>query len=561
MTGFADILIVNGDVMTMDPERPRAAWVAIRGNRIVALGVGREDAPQGPGDLRGPDTVVFDARGNTVLPGLIDSHVHLFGGSGELSCLDVAGIEGADALRDAVAREAAARPDLALLYGAGAGYHILGEGVVLDRHALDRISPDRPFAMMSADHHTVWANTAALDMAGILHGGATDPGAEIVIGEDGLASGMLLESSAFQPVIALTELGGRDFLGYVTGDDPVPPASAAERERDKAALRRGLAHVAQYGITSLHNMDGNLYQMSLLYELEQAGELTARVQVPCHLRNTHPLSKLDEAVEMQNLYGSDMLGCGRVKMFMDGVIDSYTALMVDPYPDRGTHGDEVFTAPAFTEAAIRADAMGLQISVHCCGDGAVRRVLDGYAAAIKANGRRDSRHRIEHIETVTDADIPRFAELGVIASMQPLHAPAGGYFDPMPPGVIFSDAQRRNGFAWQTLRDAGAHVIFSTDWPVVPLAPMPTIAGAVNATRPDATWGDQRQSLDDTLASYTSGAAWAEFAEASKGRLKPGLLADVVVMSENLSVIAPEALGDVRAMTTICDGRVVFQRD
>jgi predicted amidohydrolase YtcJ len=550
----ADVLIVNARALTMDPSRPRASAVAIRANRI--LQVGDFDAK----DFRGPATRVIDAKGKTVLPGFIDSHVHLFGGSGELTYPNLAEISGEAALRAVVERESRAKPQAKLLYAVCAGYHILGPDTPLDRHALDRISPDRPFAMMAADHHTVWANTAALELAGILHGGPTDPGAEIVMGTDAKATGVLLETSAFEPVVRHTDLGGRDFLGYITGDNPVPPATTAERERDKQALKQGLAHCAGFGITSLHNMDGNLYQMELLHELELEGALTCRVQVPCHLRNTHPLSKLEEAEEMRRRYTSDMLYSGRVKMFMDGVIDSYTALMVAPYPDRpDTFGDAVFTAEAFTKAAIRADAMGLQISVHCCGDGAVRRVLNGYEAAIAANGRRDSRHRIEHIETITDADIPRLEALGVIASMQPLHSPLCGLFDIMPPGVIFSDSQVRNAFAWQTLRNTGAQVIFSTDWPVAPLDPMLTIQGAVAFKTPDDRWIDQRQSLSDTLASYTCGGAFAEFAESSKGQLKAGMLADVAILSDDLHTVAPEALSQVRTTTTLCDGRIVYE--
>ncbi len=190
MAGHADILIVNGRGMTMIPGAPVARVIALRGNRIAYVG----DAA--PDDLRGPDTLVIDAQGNTVLPGLIDSHVHLFGGSGELSCLNVAGITGMAALTTAVAAESHAKPDAPLIYGVGAGYHILGPDMVLDRHALDIVCPDRPFAMMAADHHTVWANTPALELAGILNGGPTDPGAEIVMGADGQATGVLLETSA-----------------------------------------------------------------------------------------------------------------------------------------------------------------------------------------------------------------------------------------------------------------------------------------------------------------------------------------------------------------------------
>lgn len=549
----ADILITNAAALTMDPAQPRASHIAIAGQRILAVG-GDEVAA-----LTGPRTQTIDAGGMSVVPGFIDSHVHLFGGAGELDCLNLAHTVGEDALTAAVRAESQRKPDDALLYAVCAGYGILGDREQLNRHALDLVMPDRPFAIMAADHHTVWANTPALEMAGILHGGPTGPDGEIVMGPDGTATGALLETSAFAHVIRFTELGGRDFLGYVTGDDPIPPATPEERERDKAALRRGLEHCARLGVTSVHNMDGNLYQMELLSELEADGTLLARVQIPCHLRNTHTLSKLDEALFMRERYTSDMLYSGRVKMFMDGVIDSYTALMVEPYPDRpDTSGVGVFTAEAFNEAAIRADAMGLQISVHCCGDGAVRRVLDGYEAAQRANGVRDSRHRIEHVETVTDADIPRFAQLGVIASMQPLHSPTAGMFDPMPPGVIYHDRQVRNAWPWQTLREAGAVLAFGTDWPIVPMEPMLSIAAALYPKRPDERWGEQAQTLTDTLASYTTVGAYTEFAETRKGQLKAGMLADIAVLNTDLETVSEADLPHAAVQVTLCDGRIVY---
>ncbi|MGA0234056.1 MAG: amidohydrolase [Alphaproteobacteria bacterium] len=552
MSQSADILITNARAMTMDHQNPRASVIAVKGNRILA--VGGEELQS----LAGPNTQIIDAGGNTVIPGFIDSHVHLFGGSGELDCLNLAHTSGETALTDAVRAESKRKPDDQLLYAVCASYNLLGDGIALDRHALDRVMPDRPFAIMAADHHTVWANTKALEMAGILHGGPTGPDGEIVMGADGTATGALLETSAFAHVLRFTELGGRDFLGYVTGDDPEPPATPEERERDKAALRAGLRHCAKLGVTSVHNMDGNLYQMELLAELEQEGDLLCRVQIPCHLRNTHPLSKLEEALYMQERYRSQMLYSGRVKMFMDGVMDSYTALMVEPYPDRpDTCGVEVFTVEAFNEAVIKADGMGLQISVHCCGDGAVRRVLDGYEAAINANGRRDSRHRIEHVETVTDVDIPRFKELGVIASMQPLHSAAAGLFPNIPPGMIYHDRQIRNAFAWQTLRDAGATLAFGTDWPIVPLEPLVSVAAAMFTTKPDERWVDQSQSLEDTLASYTIDGAYTEFAEDQKGMLKAGMLADIAILSSDLEANDAAAMKATEAVVTLCDGRMV----
>jgi len=555
MSEKANIIIINAKILTMDPQNPYATSIAIRANKIIA--VGDFDSSE----YSDGNTDIINANGNTVVPGFIDSHVHLFGGSAELSCLNVSEINGLENLKKAVQKEIIKKPNESLIYAVCASYHILGHDIEITRHALDIVCPDLPFAMMAADHHTVWANTKALELGGIVNGGKTDPGAEIVMGDDGFANGVLLETSAFQYVVQHTKHGGRDFLGYITGDNPNPEPTLQEKELDKVALKDGLKYCAQFGITSVHNMDGNLYQMELLNEIERENNLSCRVQVPCHFRNTHSLSKLNEAMEMQNLYNSDKLYSGRVKMFMDGVIDSYTALMVEPYPDRpDTYGDAVFSAEKFAEVAVEADKMGLQISVHCCGDGAVRRTLDGYEAAQKKNGSRDSRHRIEHIETITDEDLPRFRELGVIASMQPLHSPIGGLFPAMQEGIIFSEKQIRNAYPWQSFRDLDVPLAFSTDWPVVGLNPMETLAGAVFPKIPDKRWKDQSQGLIEAISSYTAVGAYAEFAESSKGMLRVGMFADIVLLSENLQNADRDCLKDTQVMLTICDGEVVFSR-
>ena len=551
----ADLLIINSQILTMDPLNPRASNIAIKGNKIIEVG---DFLTQ---EYIDKNTKIIDGDQKTVIPGFIDSHVHLFGGSAELSCLNVGDIQGIESLKRAVRDESVRNTNDKLLYAVCAGYNILGEGKEVTRHALDEVCPDRPFAMMAADHHTVWANTKALELGGILNGAPTDVGAEIVMGADGQANGVLLETSAFQYVVRHTKHGGRDFLGYITGDNPDPPATQNQRHLDKIALKSGLEYCAQFGITSVHNMDGNLYQMELLNEIEKENCLTCRVQVPCHFRNTHPLTKLKEAFEMQKLYNSSKLYSGRVKMFMDGVIDSYTALMVEPYPDRpDTFGDAVFSAKHFSEVATEADKMGLQISVHCCGDGAVRRTLDGYEVAQKNNGIRDSRHRIEHIETITDEDLPRFKELGVVASMQPLHSPIGGLFPAMQEGIIFSEKQIKNAYPWQSFRDLEVPLAFSTDWPVVGLNPMETLAGAVFPKIPDKRWKDQSQGLIEAISSYTAVGAYAEFAENRKGMVRAGMYADIVLLSENLQDADRDCLKDTQVMLTICDGEVVFSR-
>ncbi|KUP91625.1 amidohydrolase [Tritonibacter horizontis] len=549
-----DTVILNGRLITFDPDRPFADALAIGNGQIVAVGTTAEIR-----ELVGAATRVIDAAGGTVLPGFIDSHVHLFGGSVELSCLDLAKVRGETQLTEVVRAWADKHPDDQIVFAVQADYAILGAGKKTTRQALDRVLPDRPFAMYAPDHHTVWANTAALEATGLLHGAEVDAGAQVVMGADGTATGELQEPSAYAPVLRLTRHAGRDMMGLVTGADPVPSASLAERARDKAAIADGLKHCASHGITSLHNMDGNFYQLELLSEMEAEGTLLCRTEVPFHYKNTDPLARFAEAEEMRRRFNSDMVWCNRVKMFMDGVVESGTALMLEPYPGTDHIGDAVFEAEHFNQACITADAMGLQIATHAIGDLAVRRTLDGYEAAQQANGVRDSRHRIEHIEVLHPDDLPRFKALGVVASIQPGHAPFGGYFPPEGVGVMLHDHQIPLSYAWSDIRSSGARVIFSTDWPVIPVDVMPTIKAAVAPTQLGAPWPDQAQSLMDTLESYTAGNAWVEFNESRKGQLKPGMMADVVVMDHNLETMDPNLLDQARAAVTLCGGRITWE--
>lgn len=548
-----DIVILNGHLVTFDPACPGGTALAIRDGRIVALGETAEIRA-----LAGPDTQVLDAGGGTVLPGIIDSHVHLFGGSAELDYLDLHGVEDIDRLTALVRAYAAENPRDRLIMGVGASYHPLGAGRAVTRGALDAVLPDRPLALMTADHHTIFANTAALEQTGLLHGRDLAPGNEIVMGADGTATGVLKEFDAYSPVLRLSRHGGRELLGLATGHDPDPPATAAERAVDKDVLARGLAHCARNGLTTLHNMDGNVYQLELLAELEAEGRMPCRVQVPLHIKNTDPLDRIDEAVEMRRRFAGDRLWSGRVKMFMDGVLDSFTALMIDAYPGQpGQFGEALFTPEQFNEICVRADAAGLQISVHAIGDLAVRRTLDGYAAARAANGVRDSRHRVEHIEVIHPDDIPRLRDLGAVASMQVLHSPLGGFFDGDDAfGTVHHPHHKGFVVPWRRLHEAGVPLVFSTDWPVVPVAVMPGIRGAVAPHLPGPDWVDQSLPLMDVLAACTRDNAWVEFTEDRKGRLSPGFLADVTVLDTDVTAIPGEALDRVGIAATICDGRI-----
>jgi predicted amidohydrolase YtcJ len=551
----ADIIISNAKILTMAAASPRAEALAIGGNRLLA--VGRSDDIAG---LKAKHTRVIDAKGMSVLPGFIESHMHLFIGGVELDSLMVTGIEGIDSLTRVVRDYASTRPSDRTIVANGANYMAIRPTGVITRHDLDRILPDRPLIMACFDHHTVWANTLALKEAGLLHGKQLPPGNEIVMGPDGLAMGELKEPAAYGPVFQLTPTQGREGLGMTTGDDPVPPATPAQRRTDMAALKRGIDYCASLGITSIHNMDGNFYQLELLDALRQDGDLICRVQVPWHQKNFFPLERVDEALEMRRRYHDDMLYSGRVKVFMDGVLESMTALMLDDYPNHpGQRGLPLFTADEFNDIAIRADRHGLQISVHAIGDGAVRRTLDGYEAARKANGPRDSRHRIEHIEVIDPADIKRFKELGVVASMQPIVGLGV-------PGLPLEPCRERIGkklpfaYAWQTLREAGAHMSFSSDWPVSPLDPLLGMQSAMTQVPLEPRCPPQRQGLMDTIAAFTSDGAYTEFAESKKGRLKPGLLADVVVLDADIEAMPADRVSTIKPSFTICDGQVTFER-
>ena len=554
-----DIIIHTGKLVTFDDATPHAQALAIADGLIVAVG---QDADVLP--LAGPDTQIVNARGGTVLPGIIDSHVHLFGGSVELDMPSLYGVHGLDEMAAVIHPHAQANPDDALIFCVMADYDILGTGKTLTRHDLDQILPDRPLAMFAPDHHTIWANTAALRAVGLLEGSEVDAGSEIVMGADGLATGELLEPGAYSPVLALTRHGGREMLGLTTGKDPLPPATAAQREMDKDVIERGLHHCAAQGITGLHLMDGNTYQLELLAELEAEDRLIIRCTVPFHMKGTDPLERLSaEAPAMRDNIQTEMVRCGHVKMFIDGVIESGTALMLAPYPGEmgkdGNAGDEVFTQEHFVACCTEADRLGFQIAVHAIGDAAVRRTIDAFEAAQKANGKRDSRHRIEHLEVMHLDDIPRLAALNIVASIQPGHAPIGHIFPAGAVGQYLHPHQIGGAYAWQSIRASGAKVVFSTDWPVIPVDVMPNIRAAIAPLNLGPEWTDQTQSLTDTLASYTRDNAWVEFAEDKRGRLTVGMQADVAVMDRDLFALAPDQITQAAAALTICNGRVTYR--
>ena len=541
-------ILTNAVVLTMDAARPRAEAVGFAAGRIVAVGSHAEvtDAL--------PYARVIDAGGRSLLPGFVESHLHLVLGGAELSQLQLGGVSGFDALHKAFADYAAAFPQRPILLAQGASYEILGAPVT--RADLDRVLPDRPIAMMSPDHHTVWANTAALTAAGLLHGAKMPHGHEVVMAPDGLASGELREFEAFGPILAL---GGEAHLqlGIATGAEPSPWPSEAMRAADRDKVAAGLAHCAAHGITSMVNMDGNRYTCELLRDLEAEGRLTARVKVPFHFKPHMDLAELDRASAMAAEYCGEWVSSGFVKMFMDGVVDSRTAFMLHPYPDSDITGAPLFDPARFREICTEIDRRGLQIAVHAIGDGAVRTTIDGYEAA-QSTGNRDLRHRIEHIELIDPADIARIPALGIVASLQPPHAPGAMDFPMSTMGSVIARDRWQDAYLCRSLVEAGAKVAFASDWPVTDVSVLRGVQAAL--TRPTYEGAaNQQMGLYETLYAYTAGGAWAAHMEHLTGRLMVGLAADLVLLDGNIETTAPQDLGNMGIALTIAGGKITYQ--
>ncbi len=547
----ADTIITDGLVMTMSPENPKAEAVAIKDGVILAVGTTLEIEA-----LADDATKRLDAGGATVLPGFIESHAHLFMGGAELQNLHLDNCANAKVMGDLIQEFAAMHSDAAMIVAQSPDYGVFGDRA--PRLALDDILTNRPLALVAHDHHTVWANTTALSAAGVLHGLKTSPGHEVVMGEDDLATGALLEPEAFGPVMALAGQE-RTTLGLRTGGEPETPPNEAERNADLDHLRRGLEHAASLGITSIVNMDGNVYTLELLDELRRNGDLSARVRVPFHFVPEMDMADLETARKMSKRWNDDWLASGFVKMFMDGVIDSRTAFMKNDYPDQpGYRSFGRFKADRFSAICTKINQMGLQIAVHAIGDAAISRTIDAYAASVEKLGDHGLGNRIEHLELVASDDFKRIGALNIVASIQPPHAPgcAGLPLDP----TLSNIGRDRwpDAFAWQRLVEAGAIVALGSDWPIANMDPLVGIQAATTRDAWTKEVSDHRFSLEAAIAGYTIDAARGERTEKVKGSLEPGKFADIVVLNRDIDTVALAALSSIRVALTMVNGKVVY---
>lgn len=524
----ADFVITNAKIFTSDESNPQAEAVAVKGNHIVYVGTN-----DGAKEFQDKSTRVIDAKGCTVTPGFIDSHFHLLWGSTWMGSAQLYEAKDINDVKDILQSFASQNKTSTWVDGRGIKY-----GIIPSRKELDEIISDRPIYINAYDGHTSWANTKALEMAGILQPGMEAPGVGVIVrDENGLATGELRETAISMVADLIPE-----------------PSDSRKRELLKMAIKK----INATGVTSVHNMNGEMQELMTYAALEDAGEMTLRVYVPYWIKPDTTEEMLSEAAEMAKIQGDYARG-GAAKFFMDGVWESYTALTLEPYADNpDAKPDGIYSAEHFTRMASLCDKMGLQIFVHCCGDGAVRRVLDGYEAIQQLNGKRDSRHRVEHIEVIHPDDVPRFKQLGVIASMQTSHAPislAEGDIWPARAG----EQRWPLSFAWRDIKNAGAHLALGSDWTVAPFDPMINIHVALNRKQWSPTDPDQRLTLEECILGYTCDAAYAEFMENEKGQIKEGFLADLVLFSHDLFSLEPENIMTAKPVMTMVDGKVIFE--
>lgn len=524
----ADFVIENANVFTSAEGMSQTEAVAVQGNHIVYAGTN-----EGAQAFKSKNTKVINGQGGTLTPGIIDSHFHLLWGAIELAGAQLNEAASAKDVGNILKKYKEDNKTSKWIQGRGVKY-----GIISTRQQLDAVFQDEPIYINAYDGHTSWANTKALEMAGILQPGREAAGNGVVVRDgQGLATGELRESAMY-----LVE-------------DLIPlPDEARKRELLRAAIRQ----INAAGVTSVHNMNGDMRELMTYAALEDAGEMTLRVYEPYHIKPETTEEMLAEAAEMAKVQGEFVRG-GAAKFFMDGVWESYTALNLEPYADDPNAKPEgIFSPEHFTRMAALCDQMGLQIFVHCCGDGAVRRTLDGYEAVQRSNGRRDSRHRVEHIEVIHPDDLPRFKELGVIASMQPLHSPLTAN-----DGDVWLERTGKHrwgkSFAWREIKDAGATLALGSDWTVASFNPMLGIHSALTRHKWSPDTPDQRLGLEEALLGYTRDAAYAEFQEHQKGQLKEGYLADLVLWSADLFAIPPEETKNVQPVLTMVNGQIAYE--
>lgn len=522
------LLVTGGRVWTADAERPWAEAVLCVDGKIVAVG-DRADveakAPEG--------ATVIDAKGGLVTPGWWDSHLHLFVGGRNLAGVQLRGAKSPEEFTQRIADFVRTLKPGEWVRG-GEWDHTIWGGEPPTRDWIDAVTPDNPVWINRLDGHMALANSAALRIAKVDDSAVAPEGGSIDRDESGRITGLLRDNA----------------MGLVAAVAPGPTAADLFKHLDAAN-----EYLLARGVTSVVQM-GSLEELAALRAAQASGRLKVRIRMATPL---HQWSRLVEEIE-RNGTGDDWLAIGMLKGFVDGSLGSHTAAFIDPYDDKPSdRGLMVNSEEALERWTQAADAAGLQVAVHAIGDRAVRTQLDVFERVAKVNGPRDRRFRIEHAQHIAPADIPRYAELGVIASVQPYHCIDDGRWTEPLIGVERS----KTTHAYRSLLDAGARMAFGSDWYVAPATPIEGIYGAVTRRtlddkNPGGWFPEQKITVEESLRAYTTESAYAAFAENHRGVLKPGMAADLVVVDRDLFEVAPETLNQAQVRYTIVDGRVAY---
>ena len=529
----ADLVFRGGEVWTGDPAMATAQAVALKDGRVLAVG---SDADVGA--YVGEATRVVELAGRAVTPGFIDAHTHFIDGGFKLSSVDLRDASTPQEFARRIGAFAATVPPGTWITG-GDWDHELWGGELPRKEWVDSLTPDHPVFVNRLDGHMSMANSAALRAAGIDRGGRTPdpPGGTIVRDpRTGAPAGVFKDEA-----MALI-------------DRAIPPPSEADMDR---ALQAAAKHALELGVTQIHDM-------ATWESLQTYQRALDRGALPLRVYSVVPLAtwaRLRDYVA-EHGRGDDRLWWGGLKGFVDGSLGSTTAWFYEPYSDApSTSGFMVTDSVELRTEIEAADAVGLQVIVHAIGDRANDWLLDVYREAAEMNGPRDRRFRVEHAQHLTPGAIGRFAEQGVIASMQPYHAADDGRW-----------AEKRIGperikttYAFRSLLDAGATLAFGSDWTVAPIDPILGIDAAVtrrtiDGANPDGWMPQERVTLEEALRAYTRGGATAAFKENVLGRLAPGMLGDLVVLSDDIFSLDPKSLVNVRVQMTVVGGRVAYER-
>ena len=526
----ADLVIVNANIRTMDKSNPKTQAFAVLGNKIVSVGSNAQIK-----QLVGPNTKTIDATGKLVLPGFNDAHVHFLDGGSGLSSVDLRDAKTPREFIERIKNFAAKQPKGRWILNGNWDHENWSPNDLPTASMIDAATPDNPVFINRLDGHMALANSAAMKLAGVTKDTKEVEGGLIVRDGGGNPTGVLKDAA----------------MNYVYRVIPEMPF-----EQKFEAIEAATDYAASLGVTSVQDMSAGS-DIGIYQELIRRGKLKTRVYAVSTLSDWQRWQRTGVT---QGL-GSDMLRVGGLKGFADGSLGSTTAWFYEPYLDAptttGLPSDEI---PNLYERVSNADKNNLQVMIHAIGDRANDEILKIYERVEKENGARDRRFRIEHAQHLNIDLIKRFASDKVIASMQPFHCIDDGRW-----AFKRLDEKRLKGtYAFRSLLDAGANLAFGTDWYVAPLNPMFGIYAAVTRRtlddkNPNGWIPEQKITVEEAVRAYTAGSAYAEFQEKAKGTITVGKLADFVILSDDIFTINPNEIRNTKVLTTVVDGRIVYQ--